>query len=144
MYSAAKKVEWPIAPRGDTVQVLIVESNADLATIWSGFLRRQGMNCTIAGTAAEAYDALRASAFDALVLDMEVSESEALAVADFATYRNPDIPIIAVTARSFFSDGLLFQLIPNACGLLRSPLKPEDMAALVEHYGARSAGAARS
>lgn len=123
------------------MQVLIVEDNGDLASIWAGFLRRQGMDCTLASTAAEAYAALRTQPFHALVLDMEVAEGEALAVADFATYRNPDIPIIAVTAQSFFSDGLIFQLIPNARGLLRAPLRPDDMAAMVEHYGARSVAA---
>jgi DNA-binding response OmpR family regulator len=120
------------------VQVLIVEANADLAAIWAGFLRRQGMDCTLAQSPEEAYAALRAAPFDALVLDMDVSEDESVQVADFATYRNPDIPIIVVTARTFFSDGLLFQLIPNARGLLRAPLRLEDMAALVEHYGSRS------
>lgn len=126
------------------MQVLIVEHNRDLARIWAGFLGRQGMVCALAGGPAEAYAALRAQAFDALVLDMELPEGEAIAVADFATYRNPEIPIIAVTARGFFSDGAIFELIPNARGLLRSPLRPEDMAALVEHYGARSAAAVRN
>ncbi len=124
------------------MQVLIVEHNRDLARIWAGFLGRQGMVCTVAAAPAEAYAALRAQAFDALVLDMELPEGEAIAVADFATYRNPEIPIIAVTARGFFSDSAIFELVPNARGLLRSPLRPDDMAALVEHYGARSAAAA--
>ena len=124
------------------MQVLIVEHNGDLARIWAGFLSRQGMTCVVAGAGSEAYAALRSCEFDALVLDMELPEGEALRVADFATYRNPDIPIIAVTARGFFSDGAIFQLIPNARGLLRAPLRPEDMAALVEHYGERSAAAA--
>lgn len=126
------------------MQVLIVEHNGDLARIWAGFLSRQGMTCVVAGVGSEAYAALRSREFDALVLDMELPEGEALRVADFATYRNPDIPIIAVTARGFFSDGAIFQLIPNARGLLRAPLRPEDMAALVEHYGERSAAAAAS
>ena len=125
------------------MQVLIVEHNRDLARIWAGFLGRQGMVCALAAGPVEAYAALRAQAFDALVLDMELPEGEAIAVADFATYRNPEIPIIAVTARGFFSDGAIFELIPNARGLLRAPLRPEDMAALVEHYGARSAAAVR-
>ena len=132
-----------LSPQGADVQVLIVESNRDLARIWSGFLARQGMTCVLAEAGAEAYAALRARDFDALVLDMELPEGEALRVADFATYRNPDIPIIAVTARGFFSDGAIFELIPNARGLLRAPLRPEDMAALVAHYAERSAAARR-
>jgi DNA-binding NtrC family response regulator len=125
------------------VRVLIVEHNRDLANIWARFLARQGVTCTLAGTAPEAFAALRGGAFEALVLDMELPKGEAIAVADFATYRNPDLPIIAVTARGFFSDGAIFELVPNARGLLRAPLRLEDMAALVEHYGGRVAAAQR-
>lgn len=120
------------------MQVLIVKDDRNIANVWAGFLTRQNLAVTIAATGAEAYRHLRARAFDALVLDMELAEGEAVAVADFASYRNPDIPIIAVTARTFFSDGLIFQIIPNARGLLEAPLRPDDMAALVEHYGGRS------
>jgi DNA-binding NtrC family response regulator len=123
------------------VQILIVEHAADLAAIWAQFLERQGLTCTVAGSQPAAEAALRAADFDALVLDMELPEGTALAVADFATYRNPDIAIIAVTAHGFFSDGAIFELIPNARGLLRAPLRPEDMAALVQHYGAKAASA---
>ena len=75
------------------------------------------------------------------MLDMELAKGEAIAVADFASYRNPDLPIIAVTARGFFSDGAILQLVPNARGLLRAPLRLEDMAALIEHYAGRAAAA---
>jgi DNA-binding NtrC family response regulator len=126
------------------VQILIVEPNRDLAAVWARFLARQGVQCTLAETAAAAYDALRLRPFDALVLDMELPGGEAIAVADFATYRNPEMPIIAVTARGFFSDGAIFELIPNARGLLRAPLRPEDMAALIEHYGGRYASTQRA
>ena len=78
------------------------------------------------------------------MLDMELPRGEAIAVADFATYRNPDLPIIAVTARGFFSDGAIFELVPNARGLLRAPLRLEDMAALIEHYGGRAAAPPRA
>jgi CheY-like chemotaxis protein len=97
----------------------------------------------VASSEAEAHQALRHDSFEAVVLDMEMPGGGALAVADFATYRDPDIPIIAVTARGFFSDSAIFELIPNARGLLRTPLRPEDMAALVEHYGGRHASGQR-
>ena len=102
------------------------------------------MVCTLAANAPEAYTALRRQPYAAIVLDMELPEGEALAVADFATYRNPEVPIIAVTARGFFSDSAIFELIPNARGLLRTPLRPDDMAAMVEHYGGRYASAQRT
>jgi DNA-binding NtrC family response regulator len=141
VYSSRK--DAAAAPRGALVKVLIVEHNRDLARIWAGFLGRQGMSCVLAATADEAYGALRVEGFDALVLDMELEGGDAIAVADFASYRNPEIPIIAVTARGFFSDSAIFELVPNARGLLRAPLRLEDMAALVEHYANRSAAAAR-
>ncbi len=128
---------------GASVQVLIVEHDRDLADIWAGFLRRQGLQCTIAIDATEACSALRVKSFGALVLDTALPGGEAFEVADFATYRDPDIPIIAVTAQGFFSDGAIFELIPNARGLLRAPLRPEDMAAMVEHYGGRHETARR-
>lgn len=124
---------------GPGVQVLIVEQDADLARIWAGFLTRQGLVCTEVASVAEAYEALRRQSFAAIVLDMEFPEGGALEVADFATYRNPEVPIIAVTARGFFSDSAIFELVPNARGLLRSPARLEDMAALVQHYGTRQA-----
>jgi DNA-binding NtrC family response regulator len=119
------------------VQILIVQPSLELAGVWARFLDRRGMRATLAATAAEAYEALRQCSYGALVLDMEMPAGEAIAVADFATYRDPGVPIIAVTADGFFSDSAIFELIPNARGLLRVPLKLDDMAALVEHYGGR-------
>ena len=40
--------------------------------------------------------------FDALVLDLVLPDGGAIAISDFATYRYPDVPIIAVTCISFF------------------------------------------
>jgi DNA-binding response OmpR family regulator len=121
------------------VHTLIVEHDTGLATIWARFLERQGLLCELAANDSEAYAALRARDFDAMILDMQLPEGSALRVADFACYRNPDIPIIAVTARNFFSGSTIFDLIPNARGLLREPLRLGDMAALVQHYGSRHA-----
>lgn len=125
------------------MKVLIIESNGDLAQIWGRFLERRGLDCTIATTEPDAVEALREGPFDALVLDMDMPGGEALAIADLAAYRNPDIPVIAVSAQGFFSDGAIFELIPSARGLLREPLRPDDMAALVEHYGGRYAAESR-
>lgn len=125
------------------VKVLIVESNPDLGRIWARFLERRGLICRLAAAEDDALTALRTDCFDAIVLDMEMPRGGALAVSDFAAYRYPDIPIIAVSARGFFSDGAIFELIPNARSLLRTPLRPDDMAALVEHYGGRYAAIER-
>jgi DNA-binding NtrC family response regulator len=124
-----------------SLQTLIVERSADLGLIWCRFLERQGVSCDHVCDEAAAYGALRSGAFDALVLDLEMEGGAAFRISDFASYRNPEIAIITVSANAFFSDGAIFELIPNARGMLREPLRLDDMAALVQHYGGRRANA---
>jgi len=116
------------------MKVLVIESDADLGALWTRHLERLGNDVILAPTEKEAIDRLRFVAFDVLVLDITTKDASVLAISDFATYRNPDVAIIIVTANSFFSDGSIFELIPNARGYLHSPIKPDDLA-LVEHYG---------
>lgn len=125
------------------MKTLIIERNADLGLIWRRFLERQGVVCEHVCDEAAAYAALRAGGFDALVLDLEMQGGAAFRISDFASYRNPEIAIITVSANTFFSDGAVFELIPNARGMLRQPLRLEDMAALVQHYGGRRSQADR-
>ena len=102
------------------LNTLIVERNADLGLIWQRFLERHGVSCEHVCDEAEAYAALRADTFDALVLDLEMEGGAAFRISDFASYRNPEIAIITVSANAFFSDGAVFELIPNARGMLRA------------------------
>jgi len=117
------------------MRVLIVEDNEDLGTIWSRFLARQGLTVTLATSQTDAISEMRFNDFDALVLELVLPDGGAIAISDYATYRFPDIPIITVTSGSFFSDGSIFQLMPNARGLMRTPFRPDDLAALLEHCG---------
>lgn len=73
---------------------------------------------------------------DILIMDLVLSEGSALAVADYASYRHPEAQVIFVTNTSFFSDGSIFAHAQNACALVQSATPPEDLAAMVEHYGA--------
>ncbi len=116
------------------MRILLVQHNEDLSNLWTRFLQRQGVEVVQAATQGEAINLLRFEAFDALVLDLVLPDGGAIAISDFATYRFPDVPIIAVTSTSFFSDGSIFDLIPNARSLMRTPLRPDDLAAVLEHY----------
>lgn len=117
------------------MNILVIESDTALGQIWCRHLERVGNTTTLVGGEKEAIDLLRFSPFDVLVLDISTENASVLAISDFATYRNPDVVIIVVTANSFFSDGSIFELIPNARGYLHTPVQPDDLAALVEHYG---------
>ena len=116
------------------MRVLIVEHNEELGRLWAGFLERQGATVTVATSQKSAIAAMRFDEFDALVLELVLPDGGAIAISDYASYRFPEAPIITVTSGSFFSDGSIFELIPNARGLMRTPLRPSDLAAMIEHY----------
>jgi len=114
-------------------RVLIVESQARLGLIWKQFLEREKCDVQLAPTQKQAIDVLRFEQFDVLVIDLMMSNASSLTITDFATYKNPDISIIVVSASSFFSDGSIFDLLPNARGYMNQPIEPADLAAVIDH-----------
>ncbi|MCV2867895.1 response regulator [Defluviimonas sp. WL0002] len=120
------------------MQVLIVESNASLRWLWQRHLERRGFAVELAGSQEEAAEAISERTHDIIVLDVVLEEGSALAVADYASYRRPETRVIFVTSSTFFSDGSIFALAPNACAVLPSGTSPDDLVTVVEHYGTRS------
>lgn len=116
------------------MRILLVQHDRGISELWAGFLQRHEIDVVSAYTQSAAIDLLRFEMFDALVLDLVLPDGGAIAISDYATYRYPDVPIVAVTSTSFFSDGSIFELIPNARSLMRSPVCPDDLAAVLEHY----------
>ncbi len=117
------------------MKVLIVESQPELGNLWQRHMRRRGMDVHWEKTQAGAVEALQMQGFDILILDIVLRQGSALAIADLASYRYPDTRVIFVTNTSFFSDGAIFNLSANACAYLQSDTPPEDLTAMVEHYG---------
>lgn len=117
------------------MHVLVVESNEAIGRLWCDHLERQGAVTVLAGDEESAINVLRFQTFDVLVINLLTPNCSVLSISDLATYRSPDIAIIVVTSNSFFSDGSIFDIIPNTRGFLHSPVAPDDLAAMVEHYG---------
>ncbi|MBC7142808.1 MAG: hypothetical protein H5U18_11755 [Rhodobacteraceae bacterium] len=117
------------------MRVLIVESDPDLGWLWKRHLERFSASVALVGGQDEAVAFLEREAVEVIVLDLILGEGSAIAVADYASYRHPRAKVIFVTNTTFFSDGSIFQHIPNACAFLPSRTPPEDLAAVVEHYG---------
>lgn len=122
------------------MRVLIVESENGLANIWQRHLQRMGMHVSRARGQSDAIDHLSDSHTDVIILDLMLAEGSPLAVADYASYRFPEARVIFVTNTSFFSDGSIFSFAANACAFVQSATPPEDLAAMVEHYGAPERG----
>lgn len=118
------------------MKVLIAESNVGLSGIWTRHLERQGLEVVQAFDQADVTRDLRAITFDALIMNLRLPDANVLAISDVATYRNPDIAIILVTAERFFSDGAIFDLVPNARGFVNDQVAPDDLAAMVQHFAA--------
>jgi len=125
-----------------TMNILVVQDNTDLGEIWSRFLTRRGMEVDLASTEAEAIELLSSQDYDCMIVEPALKDGGGIPVTDFATYRNPDISILAVTKSTFFSDGSIFAMIPNARGFLRTPVRPDDIGAYMDHF--RDMAAARA
>jgi len=117
------------------MKVLIVESTDDLAQLWRRHLERQGAEVAIAGSGDQAVEMISDIGFDVIILDLILAEGSALAVADYALYRLPQTSVIFVTDTTFFSDGSIFAVSANARAFVPTRTPPEDLAAMVEHYG---------
>jgi len=117
------------------MRVLIVEGNPDLGWVWRRHLERRGCEVILAHSQGEAVDIIRSDKIDIIVLNLILENGSAFAIADFASYRCPGTKIIFTTSGEFFSDGSIFQHIPNAWAMMPSRIAPEDLSALVEYYG---------
>ncbi len=122
-----------IVLKGSVLRVLIAQQNNELGQLWADFLEREGIATTLVSSQGEALARLRVESFDALVLEMVLPDGGAIAIADFAAYRMPDVPVITVNSTSFFSDGSIFQLMPNVHSVMQAPVEGEDLAAMVSH-----------
>lgn len=116
------------------MRVLIVESKLPLATLWSRHLERMGVTVTIASGQEEAVNYLHDTCFNVIIMNIMLEEGSALAVADYTGYRWPDTKVIIVNDSSFFSDGSIFQHVGNACTMVPVATRPEDLAAMAQHY----------
>ncbi|UYV37948.1 VpsR-related response regulator [Rhodobacteraceae bacterium D3-12] len=117
------------------MRALIVESATELAQLWQRHLERAGIETRLATGQTDAVAHLQQTTFDILILDLVLTEGSAIAIADFANYKQPHARVISVTNTSFFSDGSIFQHLPNACAFVQSDAPPDDLLAMVEHYG---------
>lgn len=115
------------------MRILIVQDNEELGGIWQRFLEREGISVVLNTSQEQAIKTLRFEVFDALILELVLPDGGAIAIADFATYKSPDVPVIPVTSSSFFSDGSVFSIIPNARSLMRMPVEGKDLLAMLEH-----------
>ncbi|WP_424944519.1 response regulator [Aliiroseovarius crassostreae] len=124
------------------MQVLIVESNTDLAQVWARSLSRQGVDVACADGEDSAITAIGQTPFDVIVMNIRLGRGNALNVSDYAAFRRPNARVIFVTNSTFFSDGSIFEHASNAHACIPDQTPAEDLAALVEYHGRHAASPA--
>ena len=120
------------------MRVLIVQSNTSLCRVWTRHLERLGVDVASAHTGTDAVDQLEGENFDCIVLDLILEEGSALTVADVAYFRQPEASVVFVTDTTFFSDGSIFSHSANARAFVEKTTPPNDLAAIVQHFGEES------
>ncbi len=119
----------------ESMDVLIVTGEDELASLWGRHLERSGATVRHAVTQEVAISALDTGPVDVVILNMTLDGGSAIAVADYAGYRHPKAKVISVTNDSFFSNGAVFDLLPNVRAQVANTTPPDDLVAMVEHYG---------
>lgn len=117
------------------MRVLIVEPNPALGGLWGRHLERMGSDVTLVSGQDEAVEVLRHHDVQVIVLNLMPEEGSAFAIADYASVSRPQAKVIFVTNTSFFSDGSIFEHVPNARAFLGASTPPEDLAAMVDYWG---------
>ena len=115
--------------------ILIVADSGGLARIWARHLQRQNNDVLVATSQNEATFHVRQHNVDVVVLDLMLKDGSAFLVADYVSYRQPDARIVFVTRTGFFSDGSLFQQVPNTAAILQANTAPSDVAEIVSYHG---------
>ncbi|MFZ3580593.1 response regulator [Loktanella sp. DJP18] len=125
------------------LRVLLVQSQLELGRVWQRHMQRQGVSVELCRDADAALEALESQVFDVVVLDLVLEEGNGLTVADMAAFRHPQASVICVTDASFFSDGSIFNHCATAGLTLNRTTPPDELTAIVAHYGERSAALGR-
>lgn len=124
------------------MQALIVESNQNLAQVWARSLERHGVDVIRADSEDNAIMTLNQTPVDVIVMNVNLSNGNALTVADYASFRTPYARVIFVTSSTFFSDGSIFNLATNAHACIPDQIPLDDLTALVEFHGQHAANLA--
>jgi DNA-binding NtrC family response regulator len=114
---------------------MIVQRNVSLGGLWKRHLERLKVDVTLVHSEASALLALDTCLFDVILLDVVLKEGSALAVSDLAQFRQPNANVVFVTDTTFFSDGSIFNHCANARAFIKTATPPQDVAAIVHHYG---------
>ncbi len=119
-------------------RILVAEDNLINQQVALGILRRMGLQAEAVADGCQALDALRDEPYDLVLMDVQMPEMDGLEAtrairANDSTVRNPQIPIIAMTAAAMPGDQQrCLQAGMNA--YLTKPFSPHDMIDMLNRW----------
>lgn len=81
-----------------TPHILLVEDNLPLAHTYEEYLKGVDYHVTLVSTGAEAQTALRTTAFDAAILDVQLPDMSGIDILRWIKQEQPDLPSVIITA----------------------------------------------
>jgi DNA-binding response OmpR family regulator len=114
-------------------RALVVEDDADIATLITHYLERDGWRCDIARDGLEALSKLGAETYRLVVLDLQLPGKDGLSVLTQvrATPKLRSLPVVVVTARGEETDRIVGLEI-GADDYIVKPFSPKEFAARVK------------
>lgn len=104
--------------------------------MWSAHLLGYGISTEVIGTGWSAICCLAASSKHLVAIDLYPNPSAGFAVADYAAYRLPKVPIMFIAPQMPWADPALLLNAPNICAVLGRYTPPEDAAAMIARHAA--------
>ena len=86
------------------MRLLTIEDERELAELTAGALGRAGFAVDIAGSLAEAQEAIAVMAYDAIILDLALGDGNGLSLLRSLRGRGASVPILILTARDALED----------------------------------------
>lgn len=114
------------------MRLLTIEDEQELAELTAGALGRAGFAVDIAGSLAEAEEAVAVMSYDAIILDLGLGDGDGLSLLRSLRGRGASVPVLILTARDALED----RVIGLDSGADDYVLKPFHMAELISRIRA--------
>jgi two-component system response regulator PilR (NtrC family) len=111
-------------------QVLVVDDEADIRELLAMTLSRMGLETDCAGTTSEALALLGQNAYELCLTDMRLPDGDGLAVLDYVSRHQPNMPVAVITAHGS-AENAVAALKAGAFDYLAKPVSLNQLRTLV-------------
>ncbi|MEM1383958.1 MAG: response regulator [Pseudomonadota bacterium] len=119
------------------MRVLVVDDNEIFLRNLTVALVALGKDCDMAADGDAAMRLMDVRSYDVIVTDLVMPARGGLTLANYASYRAPDVPVVLMTGSAHGAYGELVGQTNNTAMLLRKPFRTEDLNAVLDYLYAR-------